>query len=298
VLPDDFVVRLNDAVLDDIINKDRTLYAQRAKNAVRVEPAYLPDKQRNILYDGALQKLIENRALPEDATTERRRNAFAGTYVIVGLNDTVEISDHNGQLTYSYMGNTEPLIEVEPGLYFSPYGDAVDFRGRVPTFSNIRLAKVDIQTRLLQTGFYAICGLVFLSTLLYWPVRILIRKIRRKSAPVNTAAVCPLRDTRLVWTGILSTLASVFSLLLMVIIVNIPNSIYVLTYIPFLRPYVDLLWWQYVLLSLPFISLLFAIVIAGMAGLGMRSQTEARAIRFYYLTVALALLGFNLALII
>jgi hypothetical protein len=84
----------------------------------------------------------------------------------------------------------------------------------------------------------------------------------------------------------------------MVIIVNIPNSIYVLTYIPFLRPYVDLLWWQYVLLSLPFISLLFAIVIAGMAGLGMRSQTEARAIRFYYLTVALALLGFNLALII
>jgi hypothetical protein len=61
---------------------------------------------------------------------------------------------------------------------------------------------------------------------------------------------------------------------------------------------VDLLWWQFALLSLPFISPVLAIIIALISGLGMRSYTNGRAIRWYYLTVALALLGFNLALII
>jgi CubicO group peptidase (beta-lactamase class C family) len=297
-LSDVFVVRLNDAVLDDIINKDRTLYAQRAKNEVRAEPAYLPDATGNILYDSALQKLIESKALPEDVATERRRNALAGTYVVVGINDTVEISDHNGELTYSYMGNTEPLIEVKPGLYFSPYGDAVDFRGRIPSFSNIRLAKVSTQTQLLHTGFYAICGLVFLSTLLYWPVRSLIRRSRRKDVPADATAVRSSREPWLIWTGALAALASFFSLLYLALIAVMPNVMYILAYIPLMRPYVDLLWWQFALLSLPFISPVLAIIIALISGLGMRSYTNGRAIRWYYLTVALALLGFNLALII
>jgi hypothetical protein len=67
---------------------------------------------------------------------------------------------------------------------------------------------------------------------------------------------------------------------------------------PWLRPYVDLTWWQFAILSLPYVSLLFASVIALMAGSGMRNQTESRAIRIYYLIVALALLTFNLAIIL
>jgi hypothetical protein len=71
-----------------------------------------------------------------------------------------------------------------------------------------------------------------------------------------------------------------------------------LIYLSWLRPYVDLTWWQFALLSLPYISLVLAILIALLAGVGMRGHTGRRAIRVYYLIVALALLAFNLAIIL
>ncbi|HEU0293071.1 MAG TPA: hypothetical protein VFR47_10075 [Anaerolineales bacterium] len=71
-----------------------------------------------------------------------------------------------------------------------------------------------------------------------------------------------------------------------------------LIYLPWLRPYVDLTWWQFALLSLPFASLALAIELTLLAGLGMRGHTESRAIHSYYLLVALALLIFNLAIIL
>jgi hypothetical protein len=220
--------------------------------------------------------------------------------MLIGEDVTAEISNHNDALAYSFPGetNTYPLTEVEPGLYFSPYGDAVDFRGRTPTFANIRLAKIDIRSGLPQIAFYAICGLVFLSTLFYWPVRALIQRIRRKNTSVDVVAVWPPPSSRLVWSGILAALASLFSLLFLVIIALTPNMVYILASLPFLRPYVDLTWWQFAFLSLPLISLVLAIVIALLAGPITRSHAWARTTRLYYLSVALALLAFNVAIIL
>jgi len=298
-LSDDYVVRLNQTVLDEIINKQPTLYTQRVESATRVEPAYPPDKNENILSDSALLKLIKNKALPDDTVPEKQRNALAGTYVIIGLGDTAEINDYESLLTYSFLGDTEePLFEVEPGLFFTPYGDTVDFRGRIPTFSNIRLAKVDAKTRLFQIVFYALCGLVFLSTLFYWPVRALFRRTRRKSESENADIISSSRNLWLIWMGIFAVLASLFSLLILIIILLIPNGMYILANIPLMRPYMDLLWWQIVLLSLPYASLLFALVMALMAILSLRDQEAKRAIHFYYLIVAIALLAFNLATIL
>lgn len=298
VLSDDYVVRLNQAVLDEIINKQPTLYAQRLESATRVEPAYPPDTNENILSDSALLRLIRSKALSQDATIEQQRNSLAGTYVIVGLGITAEIGDHGGDLTYSFLGDTEPLIEVEPGLYFSPYGDSVDFRGRIPTFSNFRLAKIDTKMRLLQITFYVICGLVFLSALLYWPTRALFRRTRRKSESENADIIRSSRNLRSIWMGIFAALASLSSLLILIIILLIPNGMYILAYIPLTRPYVDLLWWQFALLSLPYVSPLFALVMALMAIPGLRMKTEGRAMHSYYLVVAIVLLAFNLAIIL
>jgi CubicO group peptidase (beta-lactamase class C family) len=297
-LSDDFVVRVNEAVLDNIINKSPTLYAQLANSAVRVDPAYPPAKKENILSDDALQRLIKNQTLTDNAAAERRRKALVGMYIFVGPDGTVEISDYNSTLAYSYLGYTGTLTEVEPGLYFSPWGDALDVRGRTPTFANIHLVKLDARTRLLQSAFYAFCGLVFLSALFHRPMRALIRRIRRGSASVEMSTVAPPRSPWLVWMGILAALASLFSLLWLAFIAVTPNMMYILASLPLWRPYVDLLWWQFALLSLPFVSLALAVVIALLAGLGMRGPMEGRAIRLYYSIVALALLTFNLAIIL
>ena len=92
----------------------------------------------------------------------------------------------------------------------------------------------------------------------------------------------------------LSGLASLSSLFCMGMIAFIPN----LVYVPWPRPYSDLTWWQFALLRLPFVSLVLAIVIVLLAGLGMRGYTGGRPMRLYYCFVALALLALNLAIIL
>jgi len=36
-------------------------------------------------------------------------------------------------------GEPEPLEEHEPGLFFTPAGEALDFRGPVPTWRNLKM---------------------------------------------------------------------------------------------------------------------------------------------------------------
>ena len=295
-LSDDLVVQLNQEILDSIIASASDVYAQRAKSRVQVEPACPPDTKGTVLSDAALQTLIVGKALPEEASTAKQRNRFVGMYLILGLNDTAVIRDQNDTLMISYWGTTETLSEVELGLYFSPYGDAIDFRGRIPTYSNIRLGKVDARTRLLYIAFYAICGLVFLSAVFYPPVRALLRRIHWKRAALGTA-IPPSSGLWQIWTTLLAVLASLFSLLWLVLFALLPNMLYIRAYIPLWRPYVDLLWWQFALLSLPFASLLLAAGIILMV-LFMRSHAWAHATRWYYIAVGLALLTFNLAIIL
>lgn len=122
----------------------------------------------------------------------------------------------------------------------------------------------------------------------------MLRGARRKGALADDDTVHPPRSPRLVWIIVLGALASLFSLLCLMLVALAPNLIY----LPWLRQYVDLTGWQFALLSLPFVSLVLAIVIALLAGLGMRVQTSGRPIRFFYLIVALALVAFNLAIIL
>jgi hypothetical protein len=293
-LSDDFVVQLNEAMLDSIIDNNPTLYVERARDAVRVDPAYPPDKKENILFDYALQRLIDSQAVPEEAANGQRQKALVGKYILVGSTEMVELSDYNGKLAYSYVGDTGTLTEVEPGLYFSPYGDALDFRGQTPTFADVRLAKVNTQRLPFQILFYATCGLVFLSALFFWPTRLLIQRIRRKGGPADAAMVRPLRNSWLVGISVSSALASLFSLLCLMMVALFP----ILLYMPWLHPYVDLTWWQFTLLSLPFVSLTLAIVIVLLTGLSMRGHVGGRAIRFYYFIVTLALVAFNLDIIL
>jgi hypothetical protein len=242
-----------------------------------------------------LKALIDSKALPRDAAARARASAYAGKYTVSGAPAvTVEIIEDNGALAYSFEGQASTLTEVEPGLYFSPAGDVFDTRGPTPTLGNIRLVKANTQALPFDIAFYALCGLVFLSALFFWPARALVRSIRRKSAPVDDGTVRPPRNPWLAWAGGLAALAALFSLICLAMIALVPN----LVYVPWPRPYADLLWWQSALLSLPFASLLLAMGIALLAVLSMRRHAWARATHVYYLIVALALFAFNSVLLI
>jgi CubicO group peptidase (beta-lactamase class C family) len=297
-LDDDLVVQLNEGVLDKIISSAPDTYAQRAQSGVQAEPAFSPEDDEYVLPDTVLKNLILSKALPEDESTEKRRKSFAGTYMVIDLDGTVEFIARQGELNYFYQGLRTPLTEVQPSLFFSPYGDAVDFRGRPPTFGGIPLIKVDSRTGTLYIAFYVLCGLVFLSALSYWPVRTLIRRIRRENASMDAVAVWAPLSSWLFWSGILAALASLLSLLFLIIIAFTPNMIYMLASIPLLRPYVDLLWWQFAILSLPYVGLTLAVVLALMAGLRLRSKRDGHTICFYYLIVSMALLAFHIAIIL
>lgn len=118
--------------------------------------------------------------------------------------------------------------------------------------------------------------------------------MRRKGNPDTASPAGPLPNRWLVWIEILSALASLFSLLCLVAIALLPNLIY----IPWSRPYADLLWWQFGILIFLFASLLLAVLIALLAGPITSSHAWVRRTRLYYLSVALALLAFNMAIIL
>ena len=298
-----YAFQLNMDVLDNIIGGNIPLFRQSYISATHPFPAYPTLSNGSILSDDALQKLIQARALPQDGAALQRRSGIAGTYIVSSMGfpgETFEITGSNGEMKWSYQGGMSQyakngtLTEVQPGLFFNEIGSLFDLHGPVPMIDNIPLVKANPQALPFKIALYAICGFIFLSALFFWPVRALVRKIRRKSAPVEAGILPPRRNPWLIGSGVTGALASLLSLFCLALIAIIPN----LVYFPWPRPFVDLLWWQYALLSLPFVNLLLAVGIILVAVLLMRSYARVRAIRWYLFVVGLALLMFNLAIII
>ncbi len=293
---DAYVAHLTEDVLDSIIDGNASLYAQRAASAVHIEPVYLPSREDTVLSDDNLKALIESKALPDEAAAQSRASAVAGKYILTGFGfpqETLEVIYTNGKLYYSYLGVISPLIEVKPGLYFSLAGDAFDVRGPSPMFTNIRMVKANPQVLPFRIAFYVICGLLFLSALLLLPTSLLIRGIDRKNGVEDKGTLRPPRSPWLAWVSGSAALASLFSLVCMAIFALAPD----LVYLPWPRPFPELLWWQFALLNLPFASLLMGVGITLLAALAWRSRAWGKGIGWYYITVALALLSFNLMIL-
>ncbi len=71
-----YAFQLNMNVLDNIIGGNIPLYRQRYLNAAHPSPAYPAEINGNNLSDDALQKLIQGKAMPEDAATFQRRSGL------------------------------------------------------------------------------------------------------------------------------------------------------------------------------------------------------------------------------
>lgn len=298
--PDSYVVDLSEGVLDSIMMNNIPLYHQRSISATQVSPAYPPDRKAEILTDSALRNLIASKALPEDEAARKRRSAAIGTYLSTywGFpSETIEIGETGGKLTWTYHGGmmisqSTTLTEAQPGMYFSTEGNLVDLRGPAQIIDNIRLIKENVPTRMFRIAFYTLCGVVYFSALFFWPARAFRIRLRRGSRRKDAAPTPARRVTMSRWlmcAGILAVLASLFGLVCLVIIALVPNLIY----IPWPHPFVDLTWWQFALIGLPFASLPLAVGVILLAALAIRKSSGAVATHWYFLAVGLVLLAFN-----
>ncbi len=308
--------QLNEEVLDSIIAANPAVYGPRAKTIPAVQPVYPPiTGGPALLADSALNRLLAERALPLDNAALQRRQSYVGEYVITkwGLPGiTAQIEERNGSLIADFLGVTISLTEVQPGLFFTPQGDVFDGRSQVLTGLNLPLVKTHPQSLPFVLAFYAACGLVFLSALLFWPlrgaVRAAARLVRRKKALPTAvepdpaipsvepgAPAPPLGDRRwLAAAAVAAGVAALIGLFCLGMVAIVPG----LVYVPWPQPYTDMLWWQYAVLSLPFAGLLLAGASAAAVALAARRRAWGLPLRLYYALAALALVGFNLALII
>jgi hypothetical protein len=291
-----YTYQLIEAVLNSILQSNASLYDQRAASAVQAEPAYLPSKEHLALSNGQLQTLIDRKALPGDTAAQQRREAAAGNYIVTVFGFptyAVDIRAGNNKLVYRYPGAQSSVTEVQPGLYFSTEGHALDLRSQPPTLANIRLTKANTRALPFLIAFFILCGLLFLSTLVLWPVRAVIKRLTRKNSQAATAASAttahPTYGHGLAWLGFMAGLASLFSLACLAFIALIPNLIYV----PWPRPYADLPLWQAAVVGLPFANLPLAAGVILLAIFSLRRNARQRALFGYYLAVGLALAAFN-----
>jgi len=283
-----------DDVLGSIISTNIPLYHSRASTLPSVEPAYsfIQDGPA-LLTDTALSDLITSKALPLDEAGRERRQMYIGAYVQTRwgfpLIDS-QVEENDGMLAIRALGQTIVLNEIQPGLLFDLQGNAYEFPPAANTSPNYSMFKIDPRFLPLWLIFYALCVLLFLSTLFFRPIRGILRRISR----ADIADIKSLQSRWLRWIRILAGLSSLSSLICLGIIALIPN----LMYVPWPRPYMDLLWWQFAILSLPFVSLVLAVVIAVLDVLSMKNQHDGWAIHFYYFSVALMLLVFDSAIIL
>jgi CubicO group peptidase (beta-lactamase class C family) len=296
-VPDEsYAYELSEAVLDAIIADSPVEYGQRVKNSTIVEPAYPPINDSVPLTGNQLRGLISSKALPVDEAALSRRSSYAGKYIINASGfpeGEVEVSDNSGTLTETYQGDSAPMVEVKPGLFMVPSGDTFDFSSSQPRFLNIRVIKITTQAKVFHLILYITCGLLFFSMLVFWPIRALFRRIRRRK--VDPTAPTHIQSS--VWLAYLAgpmVLVSIFSLICVLIEVFIPN----LMYFPWPHPFAEMNLWQHVLFDLPYISVGIAVISAILAVIANKKKALAPSLGIYFGATVLAGLVFNIVVLI
>jgi CubicO group peptidase (beta-lactamase class C family) len=293
---DSYAYNLSEAILDTIIASSPQVYAQRTKNAAQVAPAYPPFRNNRTLSNIELKNLIEKKALAQDPSSVSRRSHYAGKYVIQSAGfpgDQVDISDANGQLSVTYLGNTSALTEVKPGVFFSASGDSLIMNGSQALLAGIHMRKITPLALVFHLSLYSICGLIFLAALLFWPVRAIIREIRHHKVSTSSAGRAKNVPVMAFAAGLVA-LVSLISLACLVFVVSIPNLIY----FPWPHPFLEMKSWQSLLFYMPYLSLALTAVAVVLAGLAYHRHGLAPLLRAYLLAAFLALFTFNAVLLI
>ncbi len=270
---------LADEILERIIAAEPERYAGRAAAAPSRQSTLVRSEAETVLSDSALEKLVASHALSADAAARRRWKHYSGEYVwtVWGIPEvTRRITGTDGGLFL----DKARLLEVQPGLFFTPDGDTVDLRGPRPTVGNVPVVKVNAWTLALRLCLYAICGAVFFRAL-WLPVR---RRCRRDRS--EDAGACGWAHR---WSGVFAAMAAGVSLGVILLIALYPALIYV----PWPIPWRELDWREFALMHLPYAGIVLAIGTGLLTAIAWRSRDGARRICVYHAVAALAALAFN-----
>jgi len=165
---------LSNAILDDVIEAAPQVHA--ARSSVHSFTAPTIQSSPAMLSEPELIKRIQESALEPDEYQQKRWKGYAGYYSIKkwGQEILVVRVRSGDQLEF----NGYPVFEVEPGLFFALDGEALDFRGAIPTVSSIKLEK-DSGLLQVQSILLRLCGIGFFLAIL-WNVAGLVGSIIRR----------------------------------------------------------------------------------------------------------------------
>jgi hypothetical protein len=250
-------------IIDDFIHDPGSLYYDRMMALEYKTPVYEGDGHYRP--PAGLPQSIARLALETTEQDRVRWAGYVGTYnasawgVLNPLLATGRIYEKDDHLYIDTGRDTgeHKLEEVMPGLFFADNGEALDLRGPTPTWRNIKMVKIEDGPSLWQKAILAGCALIFLSALLAYPVRGLVRRIRRPATARVAAGTGP-------WArlgSILAVLTSLLGLLSIAMLAAIP----LLIYSGFLG-WLELPAWQRLLLHAP---LALAITVAGLLALNV-----------------------------
>jgi CubicO group peptidase (beta-lactamase class C family) len=200
---------------------------------------------------------------PSQATGEVYRRG-SHLYIKVKVSDTV---------------NDLRLTEVAPGLFFAVNGEALDFRGDVPTWRNIKITRIGEGPSRWQQAILTVCALVFLTTLLFPPLQSIIGRFR---------GVVPARTTTR-RGGLLASTAAILSSLFGLLSIGMVIALPMIIYSGFLG-WLELPLWQRVLMHAP---LAFLVTGAGFLALNVPAWKN----RWWSRTESIHFLVFDLAFI-
>lgn len=138
---------LNAQILDDLIADPDTVFHARAANLTgstlapweRVPGASTPPPPTP-----DVPALIRQRALPATPQDQARWAQYVGTYDLRVWGQalmTADLYQQDGRLYAKAQGNTAPLTEVRPGVFFADNGEAIDLRGPIPLIMGMRFTR-------------------------------------------------------------------------------------------------------------------------------------------------------------
>ncbi len=274
-------------ILDDVLSTPGSPYQDRLQRLDSKSP--VSDGDGHFRPPAGLKDLIASHAMPASQQDAARWAGYTGQYKALNWNVMNPASPPSR--VYSLSGNLYvdmqdvkaygeyKLTEVAPGLFFADNGEALDFRGPVLTYANIRLYRVESGLMPWQVAVLGLCAAIFLATLLTLPVAPVLRR-RAKSmltAPENQPGRWGLA------ASILAALGSLFGILSIALLVIYP----MLIYSGFLG-WLDVPAWQRLIFHAPFA---LAVCVLGLVGLSLplwRRRWWTLAARVHYTALSLA----------
>jgi hypothetical protein len=157
---------------------------------------------------------------------------------------------------------------VEPGLYFTETGEALDLRkAGQPTFRNLRLTRVGRGPGPVAWALLGVCGLVMLAAMTVVPLR---RRLGRGHRPADSAAPGSSGRAITLAAGGTAIAVSLSGLAAIALVALIPRVIY-MGYVGWL----DLPTWQEIWLRAPLALILSTVALAALTAVTWRRARPA-----------------------